>query len=345
MMAGMAAAILAAISFFPLNVRAISAQSAIVMDADTGTVLYEKNADRRGLIASTTKIMTALIVCENCNVLDRVVIPREAAGIEGSSMYLKAGEVFTVQELLYGMMLRSGNDAAAALAIHCGGTIDHFAELMNDKCRELGLTGTHFTNPHGLDGPEHYSCARDLGVLAAAAMKNPLFRQTVGTKTVLLGGQVLRNHNKLLWQMDGAEGIKTGYTKAAGRILVSSTRRGGRRLIAVTMNAPDDWQDHKTLVDAGFSRYRAKQPVTQGQVIGTVSVAGGTEVEVPLIAGKDFVILAAEQERITVALPEPGFVYAPVIQGQQAGTACIYVDGWPAGTVPVYYGRTAWQKP
>ena len=159
------------------------------MDAQTGRILYEKSPDSRSLIASTTKIMTALVVCEQCNVLDRVKIPREAVGIEGSSMYLKEGEVLTVQDLLYGMMLHSGNDAAVALAIYCGGTVEGFAQLMNDKARALGLAGTHFENPNGLDSPEHFSTARDLAVLTAYAMENPIFAKTVSAKTVRMASK------------------------------------------------------------------------------------------------------------------------------------------------------------
>ena len=161
-----AAAILVAAALFLPQVHAISAEKAVVMDAATGRMLYERRADERSLIASTTKIMTALVICQRCNVLDRVRIPAEAVGIEGSSMYLTEGEVLTVQELLYGLMLRSGNDAAAALAIWCGGTIEGFAGLMNDKARELGLKDTHFVNPHGLDAPDHHSTARDLAAHA-----------------------------------------------------------------------------------------------------------------------------------------------------------------------------------
>ena len=160
--AGMAAALLAAISFFPVRVDAVSARNAIVLDAATNRVLYEKCADEEALIASTTKIMTALIICEQCNVLDRMRIPKEVVGIEGSSMYLREGEVLTIQELLYGLMLHSGNDAAVALAIYCGGSVEGFVELMNDKAHLLGLENTHFENPNGLDSPGHYSTARDL---------------------------------------------------------------------------------------------------------------------------------------------------------------------------------------
>lgn len=212
------AALLATVLLFSTRAEALSAEKAILLDATTGRVLYEKNADAQSLIASTTKIMTALVVCEQCNVLDRMRIPKEAVGIEGSSMYLREGEVLAVQELLYGLMLSSGNDAAVALAIYCGGTVEGFVQMMNDKARVLGLLDTHFENPNGLDAPAHYSTARDLAVLSAYAMKNPIFYKTVSAKTVKVGERYLRNHNKLLWRVDGADGVKTGYTKAAGRI-------------------------------------------------------------------------------------------------------------------------------
>ena len=331
---------MAAVLFLPLGADALSAEKAILLDANTGRVLYEKNADQQSLIASTTKIMTALIVCEQCNVLDRMQIPREAVGIEGSSMYLQEGEVLTVQELLYGLMLHSGNDAAVALAIYCGGTVEGFAELMNDKARILGLSGTHFTNPNGLDAPDHYSTARDLAVLAAYAMENPIFYKTVSAKTVTVGSRSLRNHNKLLWQVEGADGVKTGYTRAAGRILVSSATRQGRRLIAVTINAPDDWNDHRALLDSGFRNYREQRLVSAGDVLGRVEIAGGQTASVELIAAEDFDYAFGDGERVEVKVPGPGFVYAPVAKGADAGVAHICIDGSSIGTVPLVYGET-----
>lgn len=342
-LAGMAAAILAAISFFPVHANAISAEHAILLDAATGRVLFEKHADEQSLIASTTKIMTALVVCEQCNVLDRMRIPKEAVGIEGSSMYLKEGEVLTIQDLLYGLMLHSGNDAAVALAIYCGGTVEGFSGLMNDKARELGLRGTHFENPNGLDSPGHYSTARDLAVLTAYAMKNPIFYKTVSTKTVTVGQRHLRNHNKLLWQLDGAEGVKTGYTKAAGRILVSSATRQGRRLIAVTINAPDDWQDHKQLMEKGFSQFAMTQILQKGQIVGYAQVVGGENVKVPLISAEGICYPLSTQEKAEIVLPAPGFVYAPVADGQDAGFAHICVDGYAIGKIPLFYGETVEQ--
>ena len=341
--AGTAAALLAAVLFLPVHVQAVSAEKAIVLDAVSGRVIYEKDADRQSLIASTTKIMTALVVCEQCNVLDRMRIPKEAVGIEGSSMYLKEGEVLTIQELLYGLMLSSGNDAAVALAIYCGGTVEGFAELMNDKARVLGLKNTHFENPNGLDSPGHYSTARDLAVLAAYAMENPIFAKTVSTKSIRVGERYLTNHNKLLWQLEGADGVKTGFTKAAGRILVSSATREDRRLIAVTLNAPNDWQDHAALLEEGFARFSQQRIVTKGQLVRTVEVVGGENCRVQLLAAADLVFALAPEESPQLMVPGPGFVYAPVTEGAEAGFAYVLLDGNAVGKVPIVYGQTVEQ--
>lgn len=335
-----AAALLAAAVFLPLQTDAVSAKRAYVLDALSGRVLYEKDPDARSLIASTTKIMTALIICEQCNVLDRMRIPKEAVGIEGSSMYLREGEVLTLQELLYGLMLQSGNDAAVALAIYCGGTVEGFAELMNDKARNLGLHSTHFENPNGLDSPGHYSTARDLAKLAAYAMENPIFQKTVSTKSLMLGQRYLTNHNKLLWRVEGADGVKTGYTKAAGRILVSSATRNDRRLVAVTIDAPDDWNDHAALLEEGFSRYSVKQVVAQGQLVDTVEVVGGEGKQVQVLAAEDFFYALAPEERPQWMLPGPGFVYAPAVEGADAGMAYVLLEGKAIGKVSVVYGQT-----
>ena len=340
LIAGTAAALLAAVLILPVKAAALSAQKAVLMDAATGRILYEKNADDRSLIASTTKIMTALVVAEQCNVLDRVRIPKEAVGIEGSSMYLQEGEILTVQELLYGLMLHSGNDAAVALAIYCGGTVEGFAELMNDKARQLGMKNSHFENPNGLDAPGHFSTARDLAILAAYAMENPIFHKTVSAKNVTVGNRYLRNHNKLLWLYEGVDGVKTGYTRAAGRILVSSAVRDGRRLIAVTIHAPDDWNDHASLLNHGFSGFQHRQIVRTGEIIGFVEIAGGSSGNVQLLAAEDFAYALTPEEQVTFVAPGAGFVYAPVAQGADAGFVYICISGKAVGKVPVIYGET-----
>ena len=260
-------------------------------------------------------------------------------------MYLQEGEVLTLQELLYGLMLSSGNDAAAALAIYCGGTLEGFVQLMNDKARMLGMNHTHFSNPHGLDASEHYSTARDLATLAAYAMKNPIFAQTVSTKTVTVGSRTLTNHNKLLWQLEGADGVKTGYTRAAGRILVSSAARNGRRLICVTINDGDDWLDHKKLMEEGFAGYDMVDIVTVGQSMGMAMVFGGREEQVGLISKESFSYPISRDEKISIALSNKGLCYAPVVVGTDAGYAYICIDGKAVGKVALIYDKTVEQTP
>ena len=339
--AGTAAALLAAVLFVPGKAGAVSAQSAAVMDPISGRLLFDKNSSKQSLIASTTKIMTALLICERCNVLDQMQIPKEAVGIEGSSMYLREGEKLTLQELLYGLMLSSGNDAAVALALYCCGSIEEFANQMNDKARSLGMTQTHFANPNGLDAKDHYSTARDLAILAAFAMENPVFAQTVSTKTITAGNRFLRNHNKLLWLYPGADGVKTGYTKAAGRILVSSAERNRRRLVAVTINDPNDWHDHATLLDQGFSKYNLQRIVTVGDCVGYREIAGGTPSRVAVLAAENYVYSIAGEENPQLLLPGSGFIYAPVAEGADAGYAYVLISGKAVGKIPVVYGETS----
>jgi D-alanyl-D-alanine carboxypeptidase len=338
------AAILAAVSL-SLSCGAISARRAILMDASTGQALYSRDADSRSLVASTTKIMTALVVCLECNVLDRMEIPAQAVGIEGSSMYLREGEELTIQELLYGLMLSSGNDAAVALAIYCGGTVEGFVELMNDQARVLGLSGTHFANPHGLDAPDHYSTARDLAVLAAYAMGHPVFQRIVSTRTVQAGGRHLTNHNKLLWQVPGADGVKTGFTKAAGRILVGSASRDGRRLISVTIDDGDDWRDHKTLLQQGFDDFTPTVVVHEGDVLGYMPVLTGVSDRVELVAREDFTCALRPGEQVRIQLPVTPFVYAPVACGDDAGVAYVYLGDTVLGKVSLTFGSTVEQTP
>ncbi len=331
---------LAAVLLVPMKASALSAQRAAVMDAATGRLLFSKNADQRSLIASTTKIMTALLICEKCNVLDQMRIPKEAVGVEGSSMYLQEGEKLTLQELLYGLMLSSGNDAAVALALYCSGSIEEFANQMNDKARSLGMTQTHFVNPNGLDAENHYSTARDLAILASYAMENPIFSKTVSTKTITIGQRSLRNHNKLLWRYPGADGVKTGFTRAAGRILVSSATKNRRRLVAVTINAPDDWNDHARLLDDGFSKYNLQRIVTMGDCVGYRELVGGNAERVSVLAAENYVYSIAADETPQILLPGPGFLYAPVVEGGDAGYAYVILSGKAVDKIPVVYGET-----
>ena len=228
----------------------VSATAAVLMDADMGQVLYEKNGDRQMLIASTTKIMTALVVLEHAAPDDVITVTPDHMA-EGSSMYLRAGETVRVEELLYGLLLCSGNDAALALT-ECAGGLTPFVALMNEKAAALGMAHTSFANPNGLDADGHYSTARDMAVLAVAAVENPTFRRICSSRSVTIGQRTMENHNRLLRQVEGCVGLKTGYTRAAGRTLVSCTERDGCRLVAVTLQDGNDWADHAALYDYGF---------------------------------------------------------------------------------------------
>ena len=323
----------------------LSAHSAILMDGTTGQILYEKEPDQKSLVASTTKIMTALLVLERCPLTDTVEVPREAQGVEGSSMYLKAGEKLSVEELLYGLMLSSGNDAAVTLAIHMSGSIEAFAREMNGKAKELELTHTHFANPHGLDSGENYSTARDLGKLAMEAMNHPEFSRIVSTQSHTAGQRTLVNHNKLLRLYSGAVGVKTGFTKKAGRILVGAAEKDGRRLISVTINAPDDWDDHRKLFDYGFSMYQEQVLVTGGEILGKVPLISGTKQQMDVVSAGEisFPCLPGEKPEIRVYLPD--FLYAPVEEGREIGRAELFLGDKFVGSIPLITGETVSQLP
>lgn len=323
----------------PVKAMGVSAHSAILMDADTGQVLYEKNAQEKSLIASTTKIMTALVVLEQGNLDEIVTVPQEAVGIEGSSMYLKAGEELTVRQLLYGMMLSSGNDAAVALALYTDGSIEAFARRMNEKAHALGLRHTSFANPNGLDSEENYSTAYDLAKITQAALNTEGFSEIVSTKTIQCGGHYLVNHNKLLWQYEGALGVKTGYTKKAGRILVGAAEQKGRRLISVTINAPDDWQDHKAMLDDGFSRYQLQTVLEEGQQVGTLTVMSGAADAVPVTVGEPYCVYLLPEETVKLSVKLPLFVYAPLKKGQEVGTLTVYLGEKRLAELPAYVGE------
>ena len=314
------------------------ASSVILVHADTGQVLYSKNADAHMLIASTTKIMTALVVLENCDPDEQVEILPEYTAVEGSSMYLKAGKSYSVRDLLYGMLLVSGNDAATALACHCGGSIEGFAELMNAKAREMGLVNSSFKNPHGLDADGHYSSAEDLAAITCAAMKLDLFAKIVSTKTYSVGEQTYMNHNKLLWNYEGCLGVKTGYTIAAGRSLVSSAERDGLRLVCVTLSDPDDWNDHKKLYDWAFSSFEYKRVLPMG-VICDIPVISGEKTEVGVSAAADSRILVDKNAELSFTLELPEFVYAGVKAGECAGRAFVKANGAVIGEFPLNYSE------
>ena len=256
-----------------------SAKGAIVIEGTSGTVLYEKNGDLPLPEASTTKIMTALLVLERMNPSQRIRISEKAAGVEGSQLGLSAGEELSVSDLLYVLMMKSGNDAAVALAEGTCGTEEAFVSAMNEKADLLGLTHTRFENPHGLPHENHYTTARDLAELTAVALENEDFRRLVSTQQTRLEykDMILTNSNKLLYSCEGVFGVKTGFTKAAGRCLVSAAERKGVTLICVTLNDGNDWADHETLYEACFDRVARTEIIPQGSLKKTVPVLGGEE--------------------------------------------------------------------
>ena len=323
----------AAVSVRAEGIPSVSAASAILLDAGSGRVIFEKDADTERPMASTTKIMTALIAVENCDLKATVTVPEKAVGVEGSSVYLYKDERLTMEELVLALMLESANDAATAIAIEIAGSVDEFAVLMNKRAEELGLCHTSFENPHGLDGENHYTTARDLALLTAYAMKNETFRGIVSTYRSVIpmkngeGSRLLVNHNRLLKSYEGAIGVKTGFTKKSGRCLVTAAEREGVTLIAVTLNAPDDWLDHRKMLDYGFSMIE-KVPLTgENGVSGTVPVTGGLSENVGYHsegAVSADLVKGAHDLRTVIELPH--FLYAPVRAGDRIGRAVFY-DG------------------
>lgn len=268
------------------------AQAAALIDVASGRLLYSAKGDRQLRIASLTKIMTAIVAIENGRLNDTVTVSSRAAGKEGSSLYLKAGEKMKLSDLLYGLMLRSGNDAATAIAEHVGGSVPGFVFLMNRKAEELGLRQTRFANPHGLDEEGHYSSANDLAVLTAYALHNKTFRTVVSTKVKSAPNPnepwdyKWVNKNKMLTMYEGADGVKTGYTKMALRCLVSSATRGGQQLVAVTLNDRNDWADHRTLLDYGFANYPLQLVIGKNEPVAGHPFAPVADFRYPFAAGE-----------------------------------------------------------
>lgn len=244
-------------AFLPKNKTASADASAeIAMELTTGTVLSESNADAKLPMASTTKIMTAIIIVEDCDLNEVLTVPKEAAGVEGSSIYLKAGEEIDVRDLLYGLMLRSGNDSAAALAIHHSGSIEKFVEIMNSRAKQIGAESTNFKNPSGLPDSEHYTTARDLCKIACYAMQNETFKEIVSTKSHNGKYKSFVNKNKMLYKFEGANGVKTGYTVKAGRCLVSSAERDGMDVVCVVLNCYDMYERSAAILDGCLNGYK-----------------------------------------------------------------------------------------
>ncbi len=315
----------------------VSASSAVLMNADTGEIFFSKNADTKRGMASTTKIMTAIVAIENGDLDKKTEIPSAAIGVEGSSLYLKKGESMTLRELLYGLMLRSANDAAEAIAIIIGGSVEGFAVLMNEKAEELGLVSTHFANPHGLSDESHYTTASELARLAAYALKNETFKEICSTKKANLpGNRLVVNHNKLLFSFEGACGVKTGFTKDSGRCLVSAAERNGVTLVAVTLNAPSDWKDHTDMLEYGFLEYEAVTLTNSGDILYRMPIIGGEMDEVSVTAENNITVCLKKRrnsivERIEIIHPR----FAPVYKGETLGRVVFTLDGREIGSSPL----------
>lgn len=326
----------------------LSARSAILIDADTGGVILEKNADERLPMASTTKIITALVALENGTPDDPVCVSANAAGTEGSSVYLAAGETLSLRDLLYGLMLESGNDAAVAIAEHIGGSEEAFVRMMNGFCSRIGAHDTHCVTPNGLDAEEHYTTARDLAHIAAYAMKNLQFREIVSRKEETIpdrdpgGVRYLSNHNKLLKTYDGADGIKTGYTSKSGRCLVSSASRNGWRVIAVTLNAPDDWNDHGKLLDYAFMHPDDTCVLSASDCCGFLSVPESRKNTLPFGPSEDCFLKTIIADRNNVEVrTQTEERKAPIAKGTRVGNASVFVAGTFYKNVPLIALETA----
>lgn len=300
----------------------VSARAAVLYEPEGGRWVYEKNADLPMPMASTTKVMTAMLALRMLDTDSVHTVPRDACGIEGSSLYLREGDTVSVQDLLYALLLRSANDAASALAILACGSEEAFAAEMNAEARRIGLKNTSFKNPHGLDAEGHYSSARDLALTIAAAMKDERFVEISGCEkyTVTLEGrsQVLYNHNKLLHLTSGVICGKTGFTKKSGRCLVSAAERNGVRLIAVTMNAPNDWQDHITLYADGFERFERRSIIGENDAF-RIPLAGSERDCLLCRAASNFSAVTEKGSEIKCDVLLPSLILAPVKRGDVVG--------------------------
>lgn len=309
-----------------------SACSEIVIERDSGRILYQNNIDERKYMASTTKILTALCVIENCNLSDEVTVTEESVGIEGSSIYLEKGEQLSVKDLLYGLMLRSGNDCAETLALYCSGSKEKFAILMNNTALKIGAKNSNFVTPHGLHDDNHYTTAKDLALISAYAMKNSSFREIVATKSVKIPFttkntyRYLKNKNKLLFNLDGTTGIKTGYTKKAGRCLVSSCERNGMELICVVLNCPPMFERSTTLFENCFSNYKLRKIAESDYILDFIKTTNNTECPVGV---KNDVILPLtdkEYENLNIVYDLPKVIMSPLKKDSEIGSIKIYSE-------------------
>lgn len=321
------------------SISNISAHSACLIEAESGRVLYSKNGTKRMPMASTTKVMTAIVAIESGIPLDtKIKVPKEAVGIEGSSVYLKQNEVVSFEMLLYALMLSSANDAAVAIAYVVSGSVDNFVALMNKKADELGLADTNFTNPHGLYDENHYTTAENLAKIMAYAMKNQAFATITSTKNKTFAREdgtsfVFSNHNRLLKTYKGVIGGKTGFTKKSGRCLVSCAERNGLKLIAVTLDAPDDWNDHAKLFDFGFANY--ERVYFDAQSI-KISVISGTKNEILAQSDAFSLFLHKQHGEITVKINAPRFLFADIKKCEKVGEILYLCNGKVIAASPLY---------
>lgn len=328
----------------PLPVPEVSARTAVVIDVNSGRVLYEKQKDEKAYPASTTKIMTALLAIEQGDLNETVKIAPEAVGMEGSSIYLAPGEELPLRDLVYGLMLRSGNDAAVAIAGKIGGDPQAFVDMMNSRARELGAKNTHFVNPNGLYDDDHYTTAYDMALIARQAMHNPAFREVAGAKSYQAHRgedkfNTFYNKNKTVYQYEGGNGIKIGYTKASGRTLVASSKKGDLELICVVMGAPNWFQDAYALMDYVYSNYEPVMVAEAQKPLTAVDIQGGDKEQVYVGVRQDVYCPVRKGSRpdLGVACAVNDMGKAPVSRFQEAGLLHIYVDGSYCYSEPLYY--------
>ncbi|WP_041715751.1 D-alanyl-D-alanine carboxypeptidase family protein [Acetivibrio clariflavus] len=328
----------------------IEAGAAIVMDMKSGRVLYEKNAHARKAIASTTKIMTAIVALERGNLEDKVKVSKRAANIGGSTINLKEGEEWTLKELLYGLMLRSGNDAAIAIAEHIGGSVEGFAALMNEKARELGLKNTQFKTPHGLDTPGHYSTAYELAQLTRYALNNPIFSQIVGTQNISVKGRSFYTTNEMLGAYPGADGVKTGYTGQAGRCLVTSATRNNMRLISVVLNCSSRTvraKNSRAILDYAFNNYRLTKLLDESDNITEIQVSKGKAENVSVVPEKGIEMPLTEEEKSKMEMNVCLYydkLNAPVLSDFEVGYVEFTANGNTIAKVALKTGKSVEKK-
>ena len=306
----------------------ITAKSAIVMDAATGKVLYAKDAEAKRYPASTTKMMTLIVALENGNLDDVIEASEKASKTEGSSLWLEHGEKLTLRDLLYGVMLVSGNDATVAVAEHIAGSVDAYAKLMTKKAHEIGAVHTSFTNSSGLPDPNHYSTAHDLAMIAAYGYKNPLFEEFVSTKSKIIPwamndfGRELFNENRMLWLYEGGNGVKTGYTDAAGRCLVSGAKREGVQLVAVVLDSEFMWNDSIALLEYSFKQIKAVKLYNAESVVKNVLVDSGVKSTVDIAVKEDVVIPMVDEDKqnFVTVVDIPERINAGFAKGDKLGT-------------------------